>query len=83
MQTSNQNSSAGGEDVQGKLTSEMQAQTTFTDAGWDFTDIWEMYADFNDGYPYLQWQYSAPTQPAIPENLQIYVSERCCNYQLG
>jgi hypothetical protein len=59
----------------GKITSEMKTQSTFTDAGWDFTDIWEMYAGYNDGYPYLQWQYSAPTQPAIPENVQISISE--------
>jgi hypothetical protein len=36
--------------------------------------IWERYSELNDGYSYLQWQYSAPTQQAIPENVQISIS---------
>ncbi len=36
---SNQDSSA---EAIGKTTSEMMAEATFTDAGWDFTNIWEI-----------------------------------------
>lgn len=32
-----------------KTTAEMQTQSTYTDAGWDFTDVWEM-----GSYPQLQ-----------------------------
>jgi len=46
-ETSGQETSDGGE---GKTTSEMQTQSTFTDAGWDFTSIWYM-----KNYPDLQW----------------------------
>ncbi len=40
-----------------KNTTEMQTMSTFTDAGWDFTEIWAMHSPNNDGYPYLYWQY--------------------------
>jgi hypothetical protein len=56
-----QTTSAGGE---GKSTAEMQTESTFTDAGWDFVDetdngikdIWRL---CNEGteYPKLNWQY--------------------------
>ena len=52
-------------DGTGKTTTEMQTQSTFTDAGWDFVgetdngtnDIWQM-GDFcnNNQYPILSWQ---------------------------
>ncbi len=38
--------------VTGKTTAEMKTQTTFTDAGWDFADMWFM--PFT-GYPHLMW----------------------------
>ncbi len=38
----------------GKTTSEMKTQSTFTDAGWNFTNIWEMNESTNDGYPYFK-----------------------------
>jgi len=47
-ETSGLTSSGGGT---GKTTEEMKTQSTFTDAGWDFTETWKM-----DGYPKLQWQ---------------------------
>jgi len=40
----------------------MKTLTTFTNAGWDFTDIWGMDAGINDGYPYLLWSYT----PDVP-----------------
>ncbi len=41
-------------DGTGKTTSEMKEETTFTDAGWDFTGIWGIDPTVNDGYPLLQ-----------------------------
>jgi len=58
-ETSGKTSSQGGT---GKTTAEMTTQTTFTLAGWDFTNNWAMVTTYNDGYPYLQWQC---TQPAV------------------
>ncbi len=50
IQTSGQSSSAGGT---GESTAEMKTQTTFTDAGWDFTTVWSISSGINNGYPYL------------------------------
>lgn len=50
--TSGQAASDGGT---GKTTAEMKAESTFTDAGWDFDAVWGMDALVNDGYPYLLW----------------------------
>ena len=62
IQTSGQISSAGGA---GKTTAEMQMESTFTDAGWDFVaesangneDIWSICEGTN--YPRLTWQIPA------------------------
>jgi len=35
----------------GKTTSEMKTQSTYTDAGWNFTSIWNINESNNDGYP--------------------------------
>jgi hypothetical protein len=41
----------------GASTTVMQTQSTFIDAGWDFsTPIWKNSSSVNNGYPYLQWQ---------------------------
>jgi hypothetical protein len=37
----------------GKTTSEMETISTFTN--WDFTDIWAIETDINDGYPHLKF----------------------------
>jgi len=52
-QTSEQETSAGGAGVQGKLSFEMKSPATFLDAGWSFAGIWAMDGGINDGYPYL------------------------------
>ena len=51
VDTSGMSSSSGGV---GKTTAEMKNKTTFTSAGWDFIDVW----DIVDGvtYPCLRWQ---------------------------
>jgi hypothetical protein len=50
-QTSGWSTSAGGT---GKTTIEMQTISTFTDASWNFRDIWTICDGMN--YPVLQWQ---------------------------
>jgi hypothetical protein len=60
--TSGQTTSAGGT---GKTTSEMQTETTFTDAGWNFDDIWNIDSGENDGYPYLIWAGFVPAELTI------------------
>ncbi|HSQ41727.1 MAG TPA: hypothetical protein VLM37_05555, partial [Fibrobacteraceae bacterium] len=37
-----------------KSSSEMRTQSTFTDSGWDFTSMWAISSNANQGYPYLQ-----------------------------
>ena len=51
METSGRTTSAGGE---GKTTIEMKTQSTYTNAGWDFTNIWGI--DEEISYPYLLLQ---------------------------
>lgn len=53
--------SAGGT---GKTTAEMKTLSTYTDAGWDFADIWGMDGVNNDGYAYFQWQFPPPDAPS-------------------
>ncbi len=43
--------------VTGKTTTEMTTTSTFTDAGWNFNDVWEIDSD-NDGYPHFVWENS-------------------------
>ncbi|MDR4989206.1 MAG: hypothetical protein RG741_10255, partial [Bacteroidales bacterium] len=52
--TSNQNSSACGI---GRTTAQMKSQDTFTNAGWDFENVWGLDPYINDGYPFLRWEY--------------------------
>jgi|GEM_PF-1737630 len=40
--------------AQGKTTSEMKQQSTYTN--WDFTSVWTINASKNEGYPYLAWE---------------------------
>ncbi len=46
-QTSGLTNSSGGI---GKITAEMKDQSTFTDAAWDFTGVWQMSLCINKGY---------------------------------
>ena len=50
VQTSGQTESSGGT---GKMTAEMQTKSTFTEAGWDFIEIWGI--GENQTYPYLRF----------------------------
>jgi uncharacterized repeat protein (TIGR02543 family) len=40
-----------------KTTTQLRTASTFTSAGWDFTNVWAIEATKNDGYPYLRHQY--------------------------
>lgn len=59
-QTSGQTASDGGT---GKSTDEMKTQSTFTDAGWDFTTIWDIGGETNDGYPFLNLRAAPDPDP--------------------
>ena len=37
----------------------MKQRTTFTDAGWDFSTIWDIDDATNDGYPFFK-------MPSVP-----------------
>jgi len=50
----------------GKTTSEMKTLSTYTDAGWDFTNTWAIDENINDGYPYLLWQTATTTEQIAP-----------------
>ncbi len=76
-QTSGQSGSAGGMD---KTTAEMQTQSTYTSAGWDFTNTWRIDAGLNSGYPYLSWQtfltsYTGPSNDGNTDHLILEVTE--------
>ncbi|MEI6090698.1 MAG: GLUG motif-containing protein [bacterium] len=49
-ETSGKSTSDGGT---GKTSTEMKVKSTFTDAHWDFNQIWNIDSQINDGYPYL------------------------------
>ncbi|NCC24573.1 MAG: hypothetical protein EOM25_05130 [Deltaproteobacteria bacterium] len=46
----------------GKTTTDMKTQSTFTDVGWNFSDIWGMAGNINSGYPYLSRTPAVTTQ---------------------
>lgn len=52
-ETSGQATSDGGT---GHTTAEMNAQSTFTDAGWDFDAVWSICDPPQPSYPWLQWE---------------------------
>ncbi|HRS42496.1 MAG TPA: GLUG motif-containing protein [Candidatus Diapherotrites archaeon] len=51
-ETSLQTSTAG--NALGKTTEEMKQQQTYV--GWDFTNVWAIDPNKNNGYPYFKWQ---------------------------
>jgi PKD repeat protein len=63
IETSGQNESNGGT---GKTTVQMQTQSTYTDAGWDFNSTWCMID--HESYPLFRWQEKeAPVADAGPD----------------
>ncbi len=53
--------------VLGKTSVEMKTQSTFTDAGWDFESIWQIFPDLNSGYPVLHNYVANSEHIQIPE----------------
>ena len=56
---------------EGKTTAELKDQATFTD--WDFTDVWYIDPDVNDGYPILQFAIVTDVENVseIPDQLSL------------
>jgi len=55
------NAADKGDIVGGDLTtSEMQTESTFSSAGWNFSTVWGMASGVNDGYPYLRGVTPSP-----------------------
>lgn len=65
IETSGYTTSGGGT---GKTSAEMKTITTFTEAGWNFTQIWNINSNQNEGYPYLIESNSVST-----DDMQISV----------
>ena len=72
VNTSGINHSDGGT---GKTTEEMKNKTTFLNADWDFTNIW----DIVDGqtYPFFKWQ--TPSKPSSPRYLHATAGDGYVN----
>ncbi|MDD4250682.1 MAG: hypothetical protein PHX27_00640, partial [Candidatus ainarchaeum sp.] len=49
-------SGSGGTGFTGKSTELMTTESTFTDAGWDFENVWGINPSINNGYPHLLWE---------------------------
>jgi hypothetical protein len=73
IETSGIDSSAGGT---GLPTAQMKTKSTFTDAGWDFENIWDIDGTTNDGYPFLRGMPASSVEDEVtpfPENeIAIY-----------
>lgn len=50
-------------------TAEMKDSSTFTGAGWDFTDVWGISGALNSGYPYLLAIPPLPDDTTAPETI--------------
>ena len=69
IEASEQDSTQG--NAAGKTTAEMKSEATFTNAGWDFTNIWEV---TDDNYPALKSVYTEITEDnifAIPNSFKL------------
>jgi len=77
IQTSGQSISAGGI---GKTTTQMKIQSTYTDAGWDFTSADGNLADWwmpVDNYPRLPWELTYGGGRGTPDDpYQIWTAEQ-------
>ncbi len=54
--------------VIGKTTAELQTESTFTNAGWDFVDIWKFRCE-GMNYPRLIWQTTNPPDYLCPDGV--------------
>jgi len=58
---SNSYSTGNVTDISGENTTTMKTQSTFTNAGWNFTDIWTIDSPDGTSYPYFQGQITLLT----------------------
>lgn len=65
IESTGQSSSQGGTGI---LTGEMMQALTFTNVGWDFTDVWSIQE--NESYPWLRKNIQTPFPAPIP--IEIY-----------
>lgn len=58
-ETSKATSAGSGAGLVGKTTAQMKTKSTYSDAGWDFADIWGIKTDgsVNNGYPVIKGTY--------------------------
>ncbi|HAQ62747.1 TPA: hypothetical protein DCR49_12285, partial [Candidatus Delongbacteria bacterium] len=68
VETSGLDSSATGT---GLTSAQMKTLSTYTDAGWNFEDIWAMDGVTNNGYPFLAWMSTT----GIEENNNLQPAE--------
>jgi hypothetical protein len=66
-QTSGQSNSSGGV---GLITTDMQKQATFINAGWDFENVWKICNGTN--YPKLAWQPRLAGDFGCPDGTDVY-----------
>jgi hypothetical protein len=50
-----------------KRTEDMKTKSTFTDAGWDFENIWAIDGETNDGYPFFRNEPAAICDDVLSE----------------
>lgn len=70
----------------GKTTSEMKTMSTYTDAGWDFTDetvngsndYWGINNNEHDGYPFLSWEDYTHNYSDIPLPVTLVSFDVAC-----
>ncbi|MDD3579109.1 MAG: hypothetical protein PHS23_08975, partial [Candidatus Cloacimonetes bacterium] len=63
LDTSGQTTSAGGEGLTAQQMLPPYQGNVFV--AWDFTSIWAAHPTYNEGYPYLGWEYTVPTSIAL------------------
>ena len=66
-----------GTDLALLTTAQALTQATYTDSSWDFTDIWFMSAEVNDGYPAHFWSQTQAVGPTLiyPDSMVYYFRE--------
>ena len=68
----------------GKTTSEMKTQSTYTDAGWNFTSIWNISESKNDGYPnFIGSTFNAVVETKVDNKIILYPNPATKAFQLS
>ncbi len=67
IETSGQTTSAGGTGI---TTLQMKMQLTYINAGWNFSEVWGIIPNLNNGYPFLNYSNSVPAEDIIIDSPQ-------------